>query len=96
MATETKAKVNHLRVRDTSGLLASQGRERVSIITSLDTLDGITLRGRDPRVMGHHSLNHQWDMHKRRLFLLTLSWAKEASISPMVLHKHLLFRRRDI
>ena len=58
MATRTKAKVNHLGVGDTSGLLASQGRERVSIITSLHTLDGIALRGRDSRVMGHHSPNH--------------------------------------
>ena len=58
MATTAKAKVNHSGVGDTSRLLASQGRERVSIVTSLDTLDGIALRGRDPKVMGHHSLSH--------------------------------------
>ena len=59
VATRAKAKVNHSRVGDTSRLLASQGRERVSIVTSLDTLEGIALKGRDPRVMGHHSPNHQ-------------------------------------
>ena len=40
-----KAKVNHLGVGDTSELLASQGKERASIATSLDILDGITHRG---------------------------------------------------
>ena len=59
VATRAKAKVNHSGVGDTSGLLASQSREHVSIVTILDTLDGITLRGKDPRVMGHHSLSHQ-------------------------------------
>ena len=59
MATKAKAKVKHSRVGDTSGLLASQGRERVPIITGLDTLDGIALEGRDPKAMGHHSPNHQ-------------------------------------
>ena len=38
MATRVKAKVNYPGVGDTSGLLLSQGRERVSTITSLDTL----------------------------------------------------------
>ena len=33
----TKAKVNHLKIGDTSGLLASQGRGHVSIANSLDT-----------------------------------------------------------
>ena len=88
---KAKVKVNHSGVGDTSGLLASQGRARVSIATSLDTLDGITLRGRDPKVMGHHNPNHQWDMRRRGLFLLTSSWAKGTGISPRVLHKHLLF-----
>ena len=50
VAIRSKAKVNHLRVGDTSGLLASQGRERVSIVTTLDTLDEIALRGRDPEL----------------------------------------------
>ena len=58
MATRVKAKVNHLGVGGTSGLLAIQGRERVSIITNLDTLDWITLRGKDPGNTGHHSPNH--------------------------------------
>ena len=53
MATRDKAKVNHSRVGDTLGLLASQGKERVSIVTSLNTLDGVALRGKDPRVMGN-------------------------------------------
>ena len=59
VATRVKAKVNHPRVRDTSGFLASQSRDSVIIATSLDTLDGISLIGRDPRNTGHHSLNHQ-------------------------------------
>ena len=78
---------------DTSGFLANQGREHVSIVTNLDTLDGIALRGRDPRVMEHHNSNHQWEMHRRSLFLLTPAWAKGTGISPRVLHKHLLFHR---
>ena len=58
VAVRTKAKVNHSRVGDTSRLLANQDRERVSIVTSLYTLDKIVLRGKDPKVMGHHSPNH--------------------------------------
>ena len=46
--------------------------------------------------MGHHSLNHQWGMHRRSLFLPTLPWAKEDSIGHRVLHKHLLFGRWTI
>ena len=94
VAIRAKAKVNHSRVGDTSGLLASQGRACVSIVTSLDTLDGIALRVRDPRVLGHHNPNHQWDMHRHSLFLLTPSWAKGTGINPRVLQKHLLFNRR--
>ena len=93
VATRAKAKVNHSRVGDTLGLLASQGRERVSIVTSLDTLEGIVLRGRDPRVMEHHNPNRQWDMHRRSLLLLTPAWARGTDVSPRVLHKHLLCRR---
>ena len=96
VATRAKDKVNYSRVGDTSRLLANQGREHLSIVTSLDNLDGIALRGKDPRVMGHHSPNHQWDMHRRCLFLLTPAWAKGTGISPRVLHKHLLFRRLAI
>ena len=62
--TRAKAKVNHPGVGDTSKLLASQGRERVSFATSLDILDGIVCRGRDPRDMGHHNPNLQWDSHR--------------------------------
>ena len=86
VATRVKAKVNYTGVGDTSGLLLSQGREHVSIVTSLNTLDEITLVGRDLRNVGHHSPNHQWDMRKRSLFLLTLAWAKGTSVSPRVLH----------
>ena len=46
-----KAKVNHLGVGDTSKLLASQGRERVSIATNLGIIDRIARRGRDSRGM---------------------------------------------
>ena len=71
MATKVKANVNHLGVGDTSRLLASQGIERVSIITSLDTSDGISLRGKIPRAMGQHSPSLQWDIRRCSLFLLT-------------------------
>ena len=93
-APNAKAKISHPKIGGTSRLLAHQGRGCVSSATSLDTLDGIALRGRDPRVMGHHSSNHQWDMHKGNLFLSTLPWVKEDSISLRVLHKHLLFHRQ--
>ena len=36
-AIRVKAKVNHPKMGDTSGLIASQGRGHVSIATSLDT-----------------------------------------------------------
>ena len=36
-ATRGKAKISHPKIGDTSGLLASQGRGHVSIVTSLDT-----------------------------------------------------------
>ena len=86
VATRVKTKVNYPGVGDTSGLLPSQGRERVSIVTSLDTVDKIALGGRDLRNVGHHSPNHQWDMRKRSLFLLTPTWAKGTGVSPRVLH----------
>ena len=71
MTTWAKAKVNHPGVGDTSELLASQGRERVSIATNLGIIDGIACRGRDTKGMGHHSPNHQWDSNRCSLFLLT-------------------------
>ena len=58
VTTRAKARVSYPKMGDTSGLLASQGREHVSSATSLDILDGIALRGRDPRVMGHLNPNH--------------------------------------
>ena len=51
-------------------------------------------RGRDPKVMGHHSPNYRWDVHKHRLFLLIPVWAKGTGISLRVLHKHLLCHRQ--
>ena len=49
----------------------------------------IVLRGRDPRVTGHPSPNHQWDIQKLGLFLLTPPWAMGTSISPRALHRPL-------
>ena len=40
--------------------------------------------------MGNHNPSQQWDVHRHSFFLLTLAWAKGTSISPKVLHKHLL------
>ena len=37
VVTRAKAKINHHKMGDTSGLLASQGRGHVSIATSLNT-----------------------------------------------------------
>ena len=91
---KAKAKVNHPGVEDTSELLASQGRECVSIATSLDIIDGIARRGEDSKGMGHHSPNHQWDSHRCLSFLLTPTWVKETGVSPRVLHKHSLICRR--
>ena len=92
-AMTTKAKVNPGE-GDTSELLASHGRERVSIATNLDILNGIVHRGKDPRGMGHHSPNYQWDSHRRSSFPLTPAWAKGTSVSSRVLHKHLLIYKR--
>ena len=75
---------------------ASHDQGHVIIVTSLDTLDEIALRGGDSGVMGHHSPNCQWDMRRRSLFLFTPAWARGTSVSPKVLHKHLLFHRRAI
>ena len=54
-----KARISHPKMGGTSGLLALQRKGCVSSVTSLDTLKKISLRGRDPRVIGHHSPNHQ-------------------------------------
>ena len=40
--------------------------------------------------MRYPSPNHQWDVHRLNLFLLTPPWARGSSISPRVLHKPLL------
>ena len=44
--------------------------------------------------MGHLSPNHQWDMHKHSLSLLTLAQARGINISPKVRHRRRLFRRQ--
>ena len=79
---------------DPSGLLASQGREHVSNANSLDILDGIALRGKDPRVMRHLGSDRQWGIHRHSLFLFTPSWAERTSISPRVWRRHRLFHRQ--
>ena len=89
-----KAKISHPKKGGTLRFLANQGKGCVSSVTSLDTLGGIALRGRNPRVMGHHSPSNQWDMHRHCLFLPTPPWAKEDNISHRVLHKQLLFNRQ--
>ena len=93
-ATKAKARVSYPKMGDTSGFLASQSREHVSSATSLDILNGIALRGRDPRVMGHLSPNHQWGIHKHSLFLLTPAWAWRTRISSRVRRRHQLFQRQ--
>ena len=69
-AIRAKAKVNHPKMGGISGLLASQGRGHVSFATSLDTRNGIVLKGMDPRVMGHPSPSHQWDVDRLSLFTM--------------------------
>ena len=83
---KAKAKVGHPKMGGILGLLCSHGRGHVFIATSLDTRNGIILRGRDPRVMGHLSLSHQWDV-RRLSFRVT-------SISLRVLHMPLLFHNQ--
>ena len=86
-------KAEVIRAKAKMGHLARRGRRHAITDTSLDTLEGIAHRGRDPRVMGHLSPNRQWDMHEHSLFLLTPAKARGTDISPRVPHKHLLFRR---
>ena len=43
--------------------------------------------------MGRLSPNHQWDVHRCSMLLLTLVQARGTSISPRVLHKNLLLHR---
>ena len=44
--------------------------------------------------MEHPSLNHQWDVRRLGLLLLTSPWAKGTSISPRVLHRPLLLHNQ--
>ena len=45
--------------------------------------------------MGHPSPNHQWDVHRLSLFLLTPQWPRGTSISLKVLHHPLLLHNQD-
>ena len=54
---QDRAKV--IRVKARMGRLVRQGRRCVISADSLDTFDGIAQRGRNPKVMGHLSPNHQ-------------------------------------
>ena len=87
---KVKAKGDHLQVEDISGLTTRQGRGHVTIAINLETSGGIVLRGRNPRVMGHLSPSHQWDVHQCSLFRLTPPWARRDSINRRVLHRALL------
>ena len=53
----------------------------------------IALKGKDPRVMGHRSPSHLWDMHRHSWVLLIPIWARGIGISLRVLYKHLLLYR---
>ena len=77
LRTGLRDRTSHPKRGGTSGLLASQHRGRVSSATSLDTIDRIALRDRDPSVMGHRSPNHQWDFPKHSLFLHPRYGSKE-------------------
>ena len=83
-------RTGHPKRGGTSGLLANQDRGRVSSATSLDTINGIAPKDKDPKVMGHSSLNHQWGKRGHNLFLHTLVRARGTNISMYVRHKHLL------
>ena len=91
VATRAKARISHPKMGGTSRLLASQGRECVSSATAWAL--GTRLPSK-VRIMRHHIPSHKWGMHRCGLFLLTPPWAREDSISPRLLHKHLLFRRQ--
>ena len=76
-----KDRTSHPKRGGTSRLLANRDRGRVSSATSPDTIDGIALNDRDPRVMGHRSPNHQWGKRGHSLFLHTPVRARGTSIS---------------
>ena len=44
--------------------------------------------------MGHLSPNHQWDVHRCSMFLLTPVWARGIGISFRVRHRHLPYHRQ--
>ena len=44
--------------------------------------------------MGHRSPSHRWDVHRHKLFLHILVWARGTGISLKVLRKHLLCHRQ--
>ena len=55
---------------------------------------GLPSEARIPGFLGRNSHNHQWDMHRHSLFLLTPVRARGTSISPKVLHMHLLLHKQ--
>ena len=57
VATRVKAKVNYPEMGITSGLLPSQGRGCVSIVTNLGITDGIAHRGRG--LLSHKCLRYR-------------------------------------
>ena len=89
-APRAKVRINHPKMGGTSGLLAKQGRGCVSSVTSLDTLDKITLRGREPKIMGHDSPNHQarivFDYDASHSFIIA-SCVKELGLEVETLEK---------
>ena len=52
-------RVEVIRTKAKMGHLVRQGRQCVIYADSLDTFDGIVQGGRNPKVMGHLSPNHQ-------------------------------------
>ena len=80
VATRAKAKISCPRVENTSGILASWSRERVSTATILDTFDGIAHGGRDPKVVTHLNPNRQWD--EFRLLVGQEIWYASIATSP--------------
>ena len=51
----------------------------------------LSIRGKDPRILGCCSSNHQWDWYEHAFFSL---WVRGTCIRLRVLHKHLQFHRQ--
>ena len=94
MAIKAMAKVNHPKMRGISGCYPVREKDMFPLPPTLTHEMGIVLIDRDPRVLGHPSPNHQWDIHRLNLFLLILPWARGTSISLKVLYKPLLLHNQ--